>query len=435
MKSQSYYLGLDLGTTAIKSVVMDETGRIIADTSKTNCFTEPENGCFEIVPEQHYQDVCSVIRELTAQVPGNITAVAMAAASGNAMLTDQAGKPLTNIISWMDRRAVKNPPKALSGLTVAELRSVTGWPCIDCFPLAQFAWLMENEPELYRNAGRYCMNTDWLLFRLTGKWLMDYSSATTSHLQDQSTLTFCKKFLDILHIPPEKMSGLVPSGCSVGTMTKQALADTGLSETTKVVAGSFDHPAAALAVGVVEPGQLMLSCGTSWVGFFPENDRRKIIDLEMLCDPFLSLQGGAWGAIFSVPYIGRTIDWYVENMIAPGRKDKFAIFDAMAARAETGAGGLKIDLRKPPEEINDTCENISRAVMEGAAKLLNEKIIKLAAKGIKFKSAVMVGGPAKSPIWPQIVEDITGITLSTGSQHAGAKGAAILAGKGCADGY
>jgi sugar (pentulose or hexulose) kinase len=155
----------------------------------------------------------------------------------------------------------------------------------------------------------------------------------------------------------------------------------------------------------------------------------------MLCDPYLSPQGGAWGAIFSVPYIGRTIDWYVENLIAPGRKDKFAFFDAMVARAETGAGGLKIDLREPPEEINDTCENISRAVMEGAAKLLNEKIIKLAAKGIKFKSAVMVGGPSKSPIWPQIVEDITGITLSTGSQHAGAKGAAILAGKGCADGY
>jgi sugar (pentulose or hexulose) kinase len=218
-------------------------------------------------------------------------------------------------------------------------------------------------------------------------------------------------------------------------MTKQALTDTGLSEATKVVAGSFDHSAAALAAGVVDPGQLMLSCGTSWVGFFPEYDRRKIIDLEMLCDPFLSPQGGAWGAIFSVPYIGRTIDWYVENLIAPGRKDKFAFFDAMVARAETGAGGLKIDLREPPEEINDTCENISRAVMEGAAKLLNEKIIKLAAKGIKFKSAVMVGGPSKSPIWPQIVEDITGITLSTGSQHAGAKGAAILAGKGCADGY
>jgi xylulokinase len=73
MKSQSYYLGLDLGTTAIKSVVMDETGRIIADTSKTNCFIEAENGCFEIDPEQHYLDVCSVIRELTAQVPGRKT--------------------------------------------------------------------------------------------------------------------------------------------------------------------------------------------------------------------------------------------------------------------------------------------------------------------------------------------------------------------------
>ena len=423
-------MGLDLGTTAIKGVVMDQNDNIIAEASKNTRFIESNKGWFETDPEEHYQDVCALIKELVLNTPGQITALAMAVASGNSLLTDTDGNPLNNIINWMDQRAVHNPPNFLSNLSVAEVRQVTGWPCVNSFPLAQLAWLQENQPELYHSAGRYCMNSDWLLFRFTGQWLMDYSTATTSHLQEQTTYTYHQKFLDLLNIPKEKLSKLVPSACFAGNLKAQALADTGLSASTQIITGSFDHPSAARALGVVEPGQLMLSCGTSWVGFFPENDRQKIIDFELLCDPFMSPDGGAWGAIFSVPYIGRAVDWYVENLIAPDEKNKHEIFDELAAKASPGANGLKIDLRKTPEYIDDTRENISRAVMEGAAELLNEEIKILASNGIKFNSAVMVGGPSKSPIWPRIVEEITGISLTVGSQHAGAKGAAIMAGIG-----
>ncbi len=427
---KKFLIGLDLGTTAIKGVVMDQNSNIIAEASKVTSFIEPESGWFEIDPEEHYNDVCSIIKELTLKAPGEITALAMAAASGNSLLTDINGKPLTNIINWMDQRAVQNPPNALSNLSVQEVRQVTGWPCVNSFPLAQLAWLKENQPEIYNSAGKYCMNSDWLLFRLIGKWLMDYSTATTSHLQNQTTFNYNNKFLDLLNIPEEKLSKLVPSGCFAGNLTAQAIKDTGLSAETEVVTGCFDHPSAARAVGVVEPGKLMLSCGTSWVGFFPEKERQKIIDLELLCDPFMNSSGGAWGAIFSVPYIGRAINWYVDNLIAPNEKNKYKIFDELAAKANPGADGLKIDLRKTPMSINASRENISRAVMEGAAELLNEQIKILASNGIKFKSAVMVGGPSKSPIWPKIVEEITGISLTVGSQHAGAKGAAIIAGIG-----
>ena len=425
-----YFIGLDLGTTAIKGVLMDQDNNIIAESSKNTCFIEPQKGWFEVNPEGHYQDVCAIIKELAEQTPGEITALAMAVASGNSLLTDIDGKPLINIINWMDQRAIQNPPKKLSNLSVNEVRQITGWSCVNSFPLAQLAWLQENQAELYRNAGRYCMNSDWLLFRLTGKWLMDYSTATTSHLQNQKNYVYHDKFLDLLNIPEEKLSKLVPSGISADNLTSQALKDTGLSESTQIITGSFDHPSAARALDVVEPGQLMLSCGTSWVGFFPENERQKIIDLELLCDPFLAPNGGAWGAIFSVPYIGHTVNWYVENLIAPGEKRKYEIFDELAAKANPGADGVKIDLRKTPKVINANRENISRAVMEGAAELLNEKIKILALNGVTFKSAVMVGGPSKSPIWPKIVEGITAISLTVGSQHAGAKGAAIMAGIG-----
>jgi len=428
---KQFLMGLDLGTTAIKGVVMDQDSNIIAKASKVTRFIEPEAGWFEIDPEEHYQDICAIIKELAAKATDKITALAMAVASGNSLLTDAGGKPLTNIINWMDQRAVQNPPQSLSNLSDQEVRQVTGWPCVNSFPLAQLAWLQKNQPEIYNSAGKYCMNSDWLLFRFTGQWLMDYSTATTSHLQEQTTYTYHKKFLDLLNIPEEKLSKLVPSACFAGNLTTQAIKDTGLSAKTGVVTGCFDHPSAARAVGVIEPGQLMLSCGTSWVGFFPETERQKIINLELLCDPFLAPDGGDWGAIFSVPYIGRTINWYVENIIAPDEENKYKVFDELAAKANPGADGLKIDLRETPVSINASRENISRAVMEGAAELLNERIKFLASNGINFNSAVMVGGPSKSPVWPKIVEEITGIKISVGSQYAGAKGAAILAKEGC----
>jgi sugar (pentulose or hexulose) kinase len=354
----------------------------------------------------------------------------MTAASGNTLLVDAAGHPLTNIISWLDRREEHAKTTLLKQFSSANVRHITGWPCVDIFPLAHLAWLRENIPGLYKNTGRYCMNTDWLLFRLTGNWLMDYSTATTFHLQNQSGQCWHQPFLKILNIPVEKLSPLTASGTLAGNLTLQAALDTNLSVGTRVITGCFDHPAAARAMGVLELGQLLLSCGTSWVGFFPESKRQKIIDLEFLCDPFLSGRDGPWGAIFSIPYIGRTIDDYINNYIAPGEPDKYRIFNELAAEAKPGADGLKIDLREPLRWFEAERRNISRAIMEGVAELLNDKIIDLKKGGINFKKAVMTGGPSHSSLWPQIVAETTGLELAIGSRHAGAKGAALMAGIG-----
>ena len=423
-------IGLDLGTSAIKGVLTDPAGAVLAEAGAESHFLHPQDGWVEIEPQQHYQNVCRVIRELVSAAPAEVAALAMAAASGNTLLTDAAGRPLINIINWMDRRAEQNPPAALAGRTTAAVTQITGWPCVSSFPLAHLAWLREHRPELYREAGHYGMDTDWLLYRLTGRWVIDHSTATTFHLQEQSSGTYYEPFLKMLDIPRAKLSALAHPGVAVGPLTGPALRDTGLSPRTAVVTGCFDHPAAARAVGVAEPGQLMLSCGTSWVGFVPCIDRQKILSAQMLCDPFLSAGGGPWGGMFSVPYIGRTIDWYIENVIALGERDRLRIFNESSAEAAPGAGGLTIDLRLPPRAISADRKNVSRAIMEGAARLLNEKIRDLQARGFRYNRAVMVGGPAHSPIWPSIVAEITGLAIALGGRSAGARGAALLAGIG-----
>jgi xylulokinase len=406
-------IGLDLGTTAIKGVLTDISGDIVAEAITETALRTPQPGWVEIDPDQHYESVCQVIRQLADSAGGEVTALAMAAASGNTLLTDAQGAPLGPIISWMDSRS--------SGIDMAasELARITGWPCIDSFPLAHLSWLQEHEPELYHSAGPVGMDTDWLLFRLTGLWRLDYSSATPFHLVDQVARKYHKTLLERLEIPEAKLSTLTHSGAFIGSLTEQAAEDTGLSAETMIVAGSFDHPAAARAAGVTAPGQLMLSCGTSWVGFLPHADRDAILDAELLCDPFLSADGGPWAGMFSLPQIGRTIDWYMNKV---GGK---ATFNALADGADSA--GLTIDLREPRRMPDANFARIARAVMEGAARLLREKILELNGHGMTFERAVMVGGASRSSVWPGIVADITGLEISVAGRAAGARGAAMIA--------
>ncbi len=424
-------VGLDVGSSSVKGALLDLSGNLLAEASRENRLLTPQDGWIELDPADHLENVCGILRELSGAAPDGVLAVAMTGASGNTLLTTTAGKPLGNIISWMDHRTVEAPPTALSGLEIDEVRRVTGWPCVNTFPLAHLAWLQENRPDLVQRAEHIGMDTDWLLYQLTGRWCMDHSTATTFHLQDQRTGEYHQPFLDRLGIRRERLSELTQSGRPVGTLRPELIGRTGLQHDTLLATGCFDHPAAARATGVIEPGMLMLSCGTSWVGFVPCGTREAVIDAQMLCDPFLSGAGGPWAGMFSVPRIGLAVTAYVDQVIAPDvpPEQRLRVFDELAAASPSGARGVVIDLRESVRRpaATDTAD-ISRAVMESAARLIAERIDNLRAAGFTYRRAVMVGGPSRSPVWPSIVAAHTGLEITRGGRAAGARGAAMLAG-------
>ncbi len=428
-----YLIGLDLGTSALKGVLLDVRGRLRHAAERKVHYRRPAPDQVVYEAENHWHTVCGLLRELSDAAPEPVQALAISGASGNTLLADDTGRALRPVISWLDQRTVGNQPlPGLDGLTAAAVRRVTGWPCLDRFPLAQLAWLRTHDPETYRAAAHVCMNTDWLIFRLTGHWIMDHSTATTFILQNQVARCWHTPYLERLGLRETQLSRLTGSGEAIGSLTAEAAAATGLSIDTQVATGAFDHPSAARAVGVLEAGQLLLSCGTSWVGFLPSNDRDALLDAELLCDPFLSEQGGPWAGMFSVPAIGPVIDWYLDHQIAPGLSGAARLqrFDTLAALAADGANGLRIDLHAPPAKVDAEPERIARAVMESAARAVNTHLERLRQRGFRFCQAVMVGGPGNSPIWPSIVADVTGLDIAVESVHAGAMGAAILAGIG-----
>jgi sugar (pentulose or hexulose) kinase len=286
------------------------------------------------------------------------------------------------------------------------------------------------------------MNTDWLLYRLCGRWGMDPSTATTFYLCNQKTGAWHRPYLELLGIHERQLSALAPSGKALGGLTAQAARDTGLPRDALVVLGCFDHPGAARGTGVLEPGDLLLSCGTSWVGFYPSSDRGAAVARKHLVDPFLS-PGGPWGCMFALTAISVTIEKYIDHfLLAPGEEParKYEIFNELAARVPPGAGGLRVDLYRSwfdfLKEVRNPLdghprEHLARALMEGVAFIVRRRLEELEHDGIADRRLVMVGGPAESPVWPRIVAEVLGHELLLlHGQHAGAVGAAMLAGIG-----
>ncbi|MBQ4289742.1 MAG: hypothetical protein II719_00940, partial [Clostridia bacterium] len=207
----------------------------------------------------------------------------------------------------------------------------------------------------------------------------------------------------------------------------------GIPAGTPVIAGAFDHPSAARGVGVLEPGQMLLSCGTSWVGFYPIATRELVEQNRMLIDPFLSERGGPWAGMVSLASVSARIEEYIRAAVA-NEGNIYKKFESYAKQSTRGAGGLKISFSE--EDDMDQIRSfgkpeISRAIMEGVVGKLALDFERLAAGGVSASRAVMVGGPTECPFWTNVIEELTGIRVEIrNGAYAGAIGSSFLAGIG-----
>ena len=194
----NYFIGLDIGTTAVKGILVSSEGKVIAETKKATKLIYPKERFIEFNPEKHYKTVCSVISKLASNITNSndIISISMAAASGNTLLLKASGgkyQPITNIISWMDGRAASLD---VNELNLDEVHEIVGWPWPrGYFPLAHLLWFKENKSEMYARVQRVCMNNDWLYYCLTSNWKLDNSTATTFYLQNQVERAWYKPYL------------------------------------------------------------------------------------------------------------------------------------------------------------------------------------------------------------------------------------------------
>ena len=432
MKKQ-YLLGLDLGTTNIKGVLMYVDGQIKKTVSETVSYTYGLNNTVEYDAEKFYQKVAGVIKTLVESIDNNknIIGISMVSASGNTVLLNEANKPIRSAINWMDKRFTNEMGIVLQKPDLNKLYDTTGWPFYNSFPLAHLSWLKLNEAENMRKVKRICLVTDYVNYRLTNEFKTNPSTATTSYLFDQKAGVWAKDIIKKFSISANMLPEIIKSGKLIGVINNEAAELTGLLSGTPVVAGSFDHPGAARGTGVLHEGDLLLSCGTSWVGFYPIKDREKLVCMKMLIDPFLS-ENGCYGGMFSLPSIGKHIDVMINKWISQ-KEDRYKIFDSEARTVNPGQSELLINplADSHKDYSNYSIGIIARAIMVGTAQLMKEHIDNLVKNGIILNRIIMAGAPTESETWVEILCDIleTDIQVSYGG-FAGAVGGAVIAGIG-----
>ncbi len=416
-----YLLGLDVGTSSVKAVLMSCDGRIENVKTKKHAYYFENN--MKLMDAELFCENCfSAIKETVGDLDENdrVAAVCVSGAGGNLMLVKD-GKSCSPVYGWQTQFDTDVTEKILSGFTNQDVYETVGWFKLTSFPLAGLAYLRVTQPELIDKADKICMHIEYFNYLMTGKWGITRSMGTTFFLIDQKKGEYCKEYLDMLGISEDKLLPIVENCTVLGELNAYAAEKTGLKQGTPVVAGTFDHPAAARGAGVSKENEVLVSCGTSWVVFMPFKDRETPASKSMLIDPFMVPKGN-WCGMKSLASVSVVIDDLKKKFL--GDISDFE-FDKLAEEAAFGCNGLVID-DENADVTGYSKADIARAIMENIARRLGGVFETLKVNADKIK---LVGGITNSAVFCEVIEQVIGKKIEvTNGEHAGAVGSAIMAG-------
>ena len=438
-------LGLDVGTTATKAVLFDLSGMELATAEQAYPLHTPQPGWVEQQPEEVWQALINVIRTIVAKAGTelDILALALSAQAGSLIPVKEDGTPVYPIITWMDRRA-----EALVNQWQAEgigttVRQISGWSLQIGLPLPFIAWLRQYSPDVFVATERFLGINDFLVQRLTGHFCTDFSCGTEMLLVDVTTGQWSETLCALAGITPRQLPALRPAGAIIGPISAEASRLTGLSSQTLVVNGGHDHCCEALAMGVTSGGKLLLTCGTAWV-ITGVVETPAINSIPAKMDLNFHVAPKRWSISQFLGGFGPTVEWWLNQCwqnIDPHspltRAEMYAALNQTLAHSKPGSAGLLflplsgvhggfIGLR-----LDHTRAEMSRAILEGAAFELRQALEEMRHVGLPVEQLWMAGGATRSPVWPGIIADVTGVPLTLADYaHWSALGAAILAGVG-----
>jgi xylulokinase len=445
-------LGLDVGTTATKALLFDLEGNVRASASASYGLITSQPGWVEQDPEALWHAVVTVLRSIVDQLQSGqqVLAVAQSSQGGTTVPVDAAGQPTYNAISWMDGRAQAEYEELRRQYGGEVFTHKTGWPLMAGLPLQHIRWLRAQQPDIFARSRHFLFVNDFIGRRLTGELCVNPSDASITQLLDIETGDWDDWLLMLAGIQRNQLSPLHRSGVTFGKLTAEASAVTGLPTGLPVVNGGHDQYCAALGMQVTKPGSVLLSCGTAWVLLAVPEDlevgRRSGMALSCHAVP------GRWGAIRSLGAVGTSLDWLIDNIWAEQegsptvpRSVLYQAINVAAAHSGPGAHGLIFCPLAGGHAgsfgaarggflgltLTHRRGDLSRAVMEGVACELRWALDEIRAAGVTAEALTMVGGAARSPLWPQIVADVTGVSVSVPAiTEAASWGAAVLAGIG-----
>ena len=432
-----YLLGVDFGGSSSKATLLGEDGRVYAAASQEYPTYYPRNGWAEQDPDDSYRALVCNIREIVSRSgihPEDIAALALDAATHTTVLLDETDHPVRRAIYWTDTRSSAQADRLKRDMgpeIIAEcFNSVSS-----LWTLPQLIWLRENEPDTLRRTRRLLALKDYIRYRLTGDYATDSIEAMGNLLLDARRNVWSERFCALAGIDPRLMPEIVDPMERMSPLTDQALADTGLTRDTIVIAGATDTVMEVYASGAIRPGQATVKLATAG-RICPITDH-PVVDQRLVT--YRHVVSGLWYPGTATKSCAASNRWYRDTF-----GGSFDSMSATAAEIPMGCEGLFFHPYLQGEitpYLNDklrasfvgaagyhTKAHFNRAVLEGVAYSMKDCFATLTELGIAPSEAVAIGGGAKSPLWRQILADMLDISLTTVQDVDSSLGSAMLAG-------
>lgn len=451
----AYLLGIDIGTSGTKTVLFDEMGNTIASALEEYPLYQPNIGWAEQDPEDWWQATAASIHRVLA-VSGvksaDVSGIGLSGQMHGLVMLDGDNKVLRRSIIWCDQRSTAECDQITSLIGAERLIEITANPALTGFTASKIMWVKNNEPDIFEKAKKILLPKDYIRYRLTGEFATEVSDASGMQLMDISGRCWSAEILSKLRIERSQLADLYESQEVSGRVSSKAAAQTGLRAGTPVVGGGGDQAAGAVGNGIVKPGVVSSTIGTSGV-VFAYLDKISI-DPKGRVHTFCHAVPDTWHVMGVTQGAGLSLKWFRDNFCKEEKStaelmgvDPYVLMDQEAEQVKAGSNGLlylpyMMGERTPHLDpyakgvffgfsAKHDKRDMIRAVMEGVVYSLRDCLEIITGMGVNVSEIRASGGGGKSKLWKQMQADVFGTGITTINSGEGpALGVALLAGVG-----
>ena len=438
-----YYIGIDLGTSSVKLLLMDELGAIHQQVTREYPLEFPHPGWSQQAPEDWKDAVLSGLQELTANCDKRqIAGIGTGGQMHGLVVLDRDDNVIRPAILWNDGRTAAQVDYLNEVIGKQTLSERTANIAFAGFTAPKILWMRENEPENFARIAKIMLPKDYVNYILTGVHCCDYSDASGMLLLDVAHKRWSKEMLDLCGITEAQMPALFESYETVGTLRPEIAQLLGFPENVKVCAGAGDNAAAAVGTGVVGDGGCNISLGTSGTVFI--SSKQFGVDPNNALHAFAHADGGyhLMGCMLSAASCNK---WLMDDILrtkdyageqAPitdeklGTNHVYFLPYLMGERSpinDTNARGAFIGM-----SMDTSRADMTQAVLEGVAFAIRDSVEVAKSLGIPLASSMLCGGGAKSPLWRRILANVLNMPLTIPASEQGpGMGGAMLAMVAC----
>lgn len=448
-------LTLDVGTTSVKACLFDETFRLLGSSAEEYGLITPGKGIVELDPEAYWQACRHCVAELgrsQTAAPGlqEVCSVGVTTQGETMIPVDRTGRPQGRAIVWLDARAVEEAEQISAGFGPDEVYRATGLAGIAAAsPAAKALWIKRNKPEIYDNTHKFLLLLDYLLLRLTGRFVTDRCILSSTGYFDINEGCYWQRMLTRLGIECDLFPEAIDAGTVAGIIRDEAAIELGINRGAAVVPCGMDQASSAVGAGNIVDGVITETTGTALVvaqtSDSPDfsNTSRVNVMRHAISGKYLVLPYN--------PTAGIVLKWFKDEFCTEEarraleeRRSVYDVLGELAASVPELSGGLIAfphfeGMLSPVEDaaargvffgasLATGKGHFVRSIMEGVAYMLRESVELLESMGVVAKELRSLGGGARSELWSQIKADVCGKTVLTmEAEESASLGAAIQA--------